>query len=88
MGTALYGDPLSAFPGAEGFGAGSRGGRGGRILLVTSLEDYDPKVQEPIPGTLRWACASEGPRIVLFRVSGNISLKSSLVIDPPCVTLA
>ena len=84
----LYGDSLPSFPGAEGFGAGSRGGRGGRVLLVTSLEDYDPNQDEPIPGTLRWACSSEGPRIVVFRVSGNIPLKRSLTIDKPHITLA
>ena len=46
---ARYG---SAFPGAEGYGSKSRGGRGGRVLIVDSLED---KVGKPAPGTLRWA---------------------------------
>ncbi len=56
---------LPAFPGAEGFGAGAVGGRGGRIIKVTNL-DADG------PGSLQWACNQEGPRIVVFDVSGVI----------------
>ena len=58
-------DPLPAFPGAEGFGAATPGGRGGQVVKVTNL---DPRG----PGSLQAACSSEGPRIVVFDVSGVI----------------
>ncbi|MEA3401963.1 MAG: pectate lyase [Armatimonadota bacterium] len=79
---------IPAFPGAEGFGASTPGGRGGRVLLVTNLEDYDPRTEEPVPGSLRAACEAEGPRIVVFRVSGIIPLKTTLTITEPYLTLA
>jgi pectate lyase len=77
-----------AFPGAEGFGAYALGGRGGKVLFVTTLEDYDPHKEEPIPGSLRAACRTEGPRTILFRVSGTIFLKSLLEIKHGRLTLA
>jgi len=82
------GESIPAFPGAEGFGAHSRGGRGGAVLLVTNLEDYLPGREKPIPGSLRAACDREGPRMVLFRVSGTIPLKSTLSIRRPFITMA
>ena len=59
------GDKLPAFPGAEGFGALSVGGRGGRVIKVTNLNTRGP-------GSLQAACSAEGPRIVVFDVSGVI----------------
>lgn len=56
---------LPAFPGAEGFGAVSKGGRGGRIVKVTNLNTAGP-------GSLAAACAEKGPRIVVFDISGVI----------------
>ncbi len=85
-GWALAG--LPAFPGAEGFGADTPGGRGGKLLFVTTLEDYDPKTEDPIPGSLRTACTTPGRRMILFRVSGTIMLKDKLVIAEPFVTIA
>lgn len=79
---------LPAFPGAEGFGADTPGGRGGRVIFVTNLEDYHPDTEEPIPGSLRAACTTPGPRIVVFRVSGTILLKDKLVITEPFITIA
>ena len=79
---------VPAFPGAEGFGAFSRGGRHGRIVFVTTLDDYHPQHDEPIPGSLRWACTMPGPRIVVFRVSGTIVLKDKLVVTEPFITIA
>lgn len=72
---------LPAFPGAEGFGAYTPGGRGGKVLFVTTLNDSGP-------GSLREALDAKGPRIILFRVGGVIQLKSTLVIREPFVTVA
>jgi pectate lyase len=72
---------LPAFPGAEGFGATTPGGRGGQVLIVTNLDDSGP-------GSLRAACAAKGPRIVVFRVAGTIALKSPITVTEPYLTLA
>ena len=79
---------LPAFPGAEGFGAFTPGGRGGKVLLVTSLGDYLPGQEEPIPGSFRAAVNAKGPRIIVFRVAGTIDLKATLDITEPFVTIA
>lgn len=71
--------PQPAFPGAEGFGADTPGGRGGRIIEVTNLSSTGP-------GSLREACAAKGPRIVVFRVSGII--EGSVSVREPFVTIA
>ncbi len=70
-----------AFPGAEGFGAHSKGGRGGAIIKVLNLNDSGK-------GSLREAVETSGPRIVLFSVSGVIELKSPLIVSEPYMTLA
>ena len=72
---------IAAFPGAEGFGSETPGGRGGRVIFVTNLNDAGP-------GSFREACEAEGPRIVVFRVSGLISLAQPLVIKNPFITIA
>ena len=69
------------FPGAEGFGAFARGGRGGKVLFVTNLDDSGP-------GSLREALSARGPRTIVFRVGGVIELRKSLVIREPYVTVA
>lgn len=56
---------LPAFPGAEGYGAVSKGGRGGRVIKVTNLNSSGP-------GSFQAACAEAGPRIVIFDVAGVI----------------
>jgi pectate lyase len=72
---------LPAFPGAEGAGALSRGGRGGRVLKVTNLEDSGP-------GSLRAAVEAKGPRTIVFDVGGTIQLKKPLVVRNGQVTIA
>ena len=85
---AAAADPLPAFPGAEGFGAHTPGGRGGQVLFVTNLDDYIPGRELTVPGSLRAACDAQGKRFILFRVSGDIRLKAPLVIREPNVTIA
>jgi pectate lyase len=58
-------DLLPSFPGAEGFGSTTPGGRGGRVIKVTNLNTSGP-------GSLQQACSEEGPRIVVFDTSGVI----------------
>lgn len=70
-----------AFPGAEGFGAYAKGGRGGEVLHVTNLNDEGK-------GSLRWAIEQEGPRTVIFEVSGTIVLENDLSIENPYITIA
>lgn len=71
-----------AFPGAEGGGMYTRGGRGGKVLEVTNLLD------DGSSGTLRWAVNQSGARTVVFRVSGTISLNSRLVVTKDSLTIA
>jgi pectate lyase len=72
---------VPAFPGAEGFGAVSVGGRGGKVIEVTSLEDSGP-------GTYRAACEAEVPRTVIFKVAGIVKLSKPVAINYPYITIA
>lgn len=76
-----------AFPEAEGFGKFSKGGRGGKVLFVTTLLD-NPNEKTKIPGSLRTAVETEGPRTIIFRISGNIHLRRPLRIKHPFITIA
>jgi pectate lyase len=88
-GTVWYFRPRHlAFPGAEGYGRFSRGGRGGKVVHVTSLADYTT-TDTPVVGTLRYAIEQEtGPRTIVFDVSGLITLESRLTLNSPYVTIA
>ncbi|KAK1524567.1 pectate lyase [Colletotrichum paranaense] len=72
-----------AFPGAEGWGRFARGGRGGKVIKVTSLEDSEAE------GTLRYALTiAKGPRIVVFDVGGVITTTSRMSVNDQYITLA
>ena len=72
---------IPSFPGAEGGGMYTFGGRGGKVLTVTNLNDDGP-------GSFRWACEQGGARIVVFNVAGVIRLKSPLSVRAPYITIA
>ncbi len=72
---------IPAFPGAEGGGAFTQGGRGGNLFVVTSLEDSGK-------GTFREACEAVGARTIVFNVSGIIRLKQRISMRAPYVTIA
>src|SRR5512139_755534 len=68
---------IPAFPGAEGFGAATPGGRGGEVIEVTNLNDSGP-------GSLREAMeVRTGPRTVVFRVGGTITLTGPIEVREP-----
>ncbi len=72
---------LPAFPGAEGGGMFATGGRGGRIIFVDNLNDKGD-------GSFREAIEAEGPRIIIFRISGNIKLSKRIHIKHGDLTIA
>jgi hypothetical protein len=72
---------ITAFPGAEGAGKWTIGGRGGRVIAVTNLNDSGP-------GSLRAAVEASGRRTVVFRTSGTLFLQSPLRVQNPYLTLA
>ena len=72
---------IPAFPGAEGAGSFTLGGRGGKVFEVTNLAESGP-------GSLRRAIEAQGPRIVVFRISGIIMLEKLLTISNPYITIA
>jgi len=71
---------VPAFPGAEGGGKFSFGGRGGKVFVVTNLNDSGP-------GTFREACEAAGPRVVVFNVAGVIHLQKPVNIKAPYLTI-
>jgi hypothetical protein len=79
LGSSAYAIP--AFPGAEGFGAITPGGRGGTVYVVTNLNNSGP-------GSFRAACEASGTRTVVFAISGKIQLLTELSVTNPYITIA
>jgi len=73
--------PGAAFPGAQGGGAGSQGGRGGAVIEVTNLNNAGT-------GSLRACIDATGPRTCVFRVAGTINLTTYLYAKNPYLTIA
>lgn len=71
--TSVSEDNQIAFPGAEGFGKYTTGGRGGKVIVVTNLNDTGP-------GSFRDAVSKKDRKIVVFGVSGTIHLETPLEI--------
>ena len=73
---------IPSFPGAEGYGGTAIGGRGGKVVYVTNLNDGGP-------GSFRDAVENDsGPRTILFNVSGIITLSDRIVISEDYITVA
>lgn len=79
--SAAAANAVVAFPGAEGFGAKSVGGRGGKVMEVTNLNDSGP-------GSLRSCVEASGPRICVFRVGGTITTETEIIAKNPYLTIA
>lgn len=75
-------DKTLSFPGAEGFGRYTTGGRGGKVLFVTKISDDGSE------GTLRYALEQKGPRYIVFKTAGTIYLESPLKIKEGNITIA
>jgi hypothetical protein len=80
----LVGSTSAASSQAPGTAGETRGGAGGRVVMVTRLDD-DPK--HAAKGSLRWALKQKGPRVVKFALGGDITLRDKLIVREPFLTV-
>jgi hypothetical protein len=79
---------LPAFPGAEGFGRYTTGGRGGTVYFVSNITDVNSGNSTTHEGSLRWCLGqTASPKIILFKVSGTIMLTANLSISKGNVSI-
>lgn len=79
---------LPAFPGAEGGGMYTTGGRGGLVYTVNTLQDNNTGNSSTREGSLRWCINQKGARTIVFKVAGRIQLTSQLRISNGNLTIA
>jgi len=82
IGTLINAQNVLSFPGAEGFGRYTTGGRSGKVYFVTKLTDDGSE------GTLRYAINQKGSKYIVFKTGGTIYLESPLKIKEGNVTIA
>lgn len=88
IGETLAQEKMLAFPGADGYGKYTTGGRGGEVCYVTRTDDCSDN--DLVEGTLRWALRHDNggkPRTILFATSGTIYLTSKLKMQYPDVSI-
>jgi hypothetical protein len=86
--SALFAQAVASFPGAEGGGMYTTGGRGGAVYYVNTLEDNEIGDSQTKEGSLRWCINQTEPRTILFKTGGTIYLKSNLSIKNGNLTIA
>jgi hypothetical protein len=79
---------MPAFPGAMGFGANSVGGSGRGGAGTPSVYYVNTLADGAQAGTFRYACTQSGPRVIIFRVGGTITLTSTLTVSNPYYYIA
>ncbi|PUV26677.1 pectate lyase family protein [Sphingobacterium athyrii] len=84
----LYAQHIAAFPGAEGGGMYTTGGRAGAVYYVNTLVDEDRGDAKTKEGSLRWCLRQDGAKTILFKVGGTIWLQQRLSIDKGNLTIA
>lgn len=80
--TVIDAQNILSFPGAEGFGEYTTGGRGGKVFFVSKTTDDGSE------GTLRYALDQKGPKYIVFKTGGTIYLQSPLKIKEGNVTIS
>lgn len=79
---------IPAFPGAEGGGMYTTGGRSGTVYYVNTLDDNETGNSSTKEGSLRWCLKQSGAKTILFKVSGTIRLNKQLKITEGNLTIA
>ena len=86
--TRVCAQHIAAFPGAEGGGMFTKGGRAGAVYYVNTLRDDDQGDAQLKEGSLRWCLRQDGAKTILFKVGGTIWLQKRLSINKGDLTIA